>query len=225
MGLGRPGTTQQCDITCPEPSTQQIAEFEPWTPHSDLDKQLLGISSRTISVSHYNTDHLRLATEALDIIYAPGRTISRQEIESIVSRTDVALNGFYTGLPSYIRLTSSPKTPSLPHVYQLHIQYHVTHILLHRPLLARQRSGSSPTDANPPEPDIHIERCRQSASEIVKLLRLYQTFYSLRLIPIVTVHNTFTASIIHLMDAANPDLPSNEPPFAISISVHASYKR
>lgn len=66
MGLGRPGTTRGCDITCPKPSLSEDAEYEPWVPYASSDEPLLGAHTRVASTSHYICENLVIATESLD---------------------------------------------------------------------------------------------------------------------------------------------------------------
>ncbi|OGM42570.1 hypothetical protein ABOM_007965 [Aspergillus bombycis] len=201
LGHGRPGMTRRCDITCPKPSKYQTAEFDPWIPWSTRDQTLANTPVRIASTSSYVSELLDIATEALYIVYAPHGELKRRELESIVTRTDLALNNFYRDLPSFLRLSGSVRTPCLPHIYQLHIQYNVIQILLHRPLIAKRRILSRVLSDSSEESNVHLQICRHAALEVTKLLRTYQDHYTLRLIPIVTVHSTFTAAIIHLMDA------------------------
>jgi hypothetical protein len=63
--------------------------------------------------------------------------------------------------------------------YGTSFQYHVAQILLHRPLITRTLSKAINVQKGVGLPDIHLKVCRQSASEIVKLLQIYQYHYSL----------------------------------------------
>ncbi|BCS29525.1 fungal specific transcription factor domain-containing protein [Aspergillus puulaauensis] len=201
IGLGRPGTTRLSDITCQKPKLEPEVEFEPWLPEGKQDDSMLGAHTRTITAMRYSCDHLSMISEALETIYAPGHRVSEPEAEKIVARADVAFNTFYNSLPSHLRLPSSPRTPSCPHIYQLHIQFHVLQIQLHRPLIRHRHVPSQEVE----EADTHLEACRKSATTISRILKTYQVHYTLRLTPVVTVVNTFSAAVIHLMGAASPD--------------------
>ncbi|KAE8133577.1 fungal-specific transcription factor domain-containing protein [Aspergillus pseudotamarii] len=202
LGHGRPGMTRKYDISCPKPNKCQTAEFGPWIPWSTSDQTLANAPIRIVSTSSYVIELLGIATDALDVVYAPNSELRRPELEGIITRTDIALHQFYRDIPSFLRLPVSIRMPCLPHIYQLHIQYHVIQILLHRPLIAKRRI-SSRVLLDSQESNTHLQTCRHSASEVTKLLRTYQDHYTLRLTPIVTVHSTFTAAIIHLMDATS----------------------
>ncbi|KIV82544.1 hypothetical protein PV11_04646 [Exophiala sideris] len=203
LHLGRSGTVPDRDITCEKPSLSISAEFEPWSPGRNSPAELFGAHSRIASTAHYMTDHLSLVLHALDLIYAPNGKLSSAEVDALVSKTDLATNTFWSTLPSYLRLPSASRTPALPHIYQLHIQYHVAQILLHRPLIAKNQARSHKLVLD--RDNAHLELCRDSATEIVKFLRVYKYHYSLRLVTVGTVSHTFTAAIIHLMDATSGD--------------------
>ncbi|KAL4899072.1 fungal-specific transcription factor domain-containing protein [Aspergillus multicolor] len=206
LGLGRPGTTRPSDITCLKPTIEQDVEFEPWVPPAKTghDASELGAHSRTISAMRYSCDHLSLLSTPLETLYAPGNKLTQSEAERIVAETDVAFSAFYHGLPSHLLLPSSPRVAALPHIYQLHIQFHVFQIQLHRPLIRRSKSGERGNLSGHPDP--HLKACRKSAAAMSRILRMYQYHYTLRFAPVVTVVNTFTAAVISLMDAASADV-------------------
>ncbi|KAK0388991.1 hypothetical protein NLU13_2568 [Sarocladium strictum] len=206
LHLGRSGTVPDRDVTCGKPSLTNWAEFEPWTSDLSGSTELFGAHARIASTAHYMTDHLSLVLHALDLIYAPNSKLSSIEIDALVSKTDLATNTFWSSLPSYLRLPSTSRTPALPHIYQLHIQYHVAQILLHRPFIAKNQNRARSSKFVLDVDNMHLKLCRDSASEIVKLLRVYKYHYSLRLVSVGTVSHTFTAAIIHLMDAMSGDL-------------------
>ncbi|KIW13048.1 hypothetical protein PV08_08235 [Exophiala spinifera] len=205
LHLGRSGTVPDRDVTCCKPSLSNSAEFEPWSSGQSGPGELFGAHARIASTAHYMTDHLSLVLHALDLIYAPNSKLSGAEVDALVSKTDLATNTFWSTLPSYLRLPSSSRTRALPHIYQLHIQYHVAQILLHRPFIAKNQAKPRSSKLVLDVDNIHLKLCRDSASEIVRLLRVYKHHYSLRLVPVGTVSHTFTAAIIHLMDATSGD--------------------
>lgn len=129
--------------------------------------------------------------------YAPNSGLSAKDVEDVVARTDVELRALYLSLPSHLRLPPSLQSPIPAHIYQLQqvqtstligmpeltsrlsMQYHVNLILLHRPLLevspGIRKCHSTLSSWQSP----HIKACRESASEVVKLLRLYNQHYTL----------------------------------------------
>jgi len=91
---------------------------------------------------------------------------------------------------------SSGKKTYLPMVLQLHMQYHETVILLHRPFIAEARSLSSfpaaGLDAS--------QSCTHSASEISRILLIYRRQWGLKHINLQAVHIVIMAGIIHAHD-------------------------
>ena len=59
------------------------------------------------------------------------------------------------------------------------IQYHVAQILLHRPFISRAKVKAKGAQPILDKDSFHLKLCRESASEIVKLLRIYKHHYSL----------------------------------------------
>ncbi|POS74698.1 nitrogen assimilation transcription factor nit-4 [Diaporthe helianthi] len=149
--------------------------------------------------------------------YAANNKLSNRELEDVISKADVELRTHFAALPSFLRISHSPKVPMLPHVCLFHIQYHAHLILLHRPLIrnrGRKNSASLDTSTNDGRnnkrdeyENQHMAACRHSATEIARLLRTYKQQYTLRRIPIAAVHLCFSAVVIHLMDSrpSNPN--------------------
>lgn len=71
-------------------------------------------------------------------------------------------------------VTGVPKlTPALS------MQYHVNLILLHRPLLEVSLGIPKSLSASSSCESPHVKACRDSASEVVKLLKIYKQHYTL----------------------------------------------
>ncbi|KAH7239631.1 nitrogen assimilation transcription factor nit-4 [Fusarium solani] len=202
IALGRPGCTRKSQSTCPKPSLDHDAEYEAWVqiPGLTQDNSLPVLQSRIVSTAHFIAECLSIASEAMDQIYAPNSGLSQKDIENIVGKTDVELRAYYVNLPSHLRLPSTLRTSAPAHIYQLHMQYHVNIILLHRPLLQQYPniSESDPTSVCWESP--HRKDCRAAASEVSKLLGIYKQNYTFRFAGMVTVHVAFTAATIHLID-------------------------
>ncbi|CAK7228636.1 hypothetical protein SCUCBS95973_006945 [Sporothrix curviconia] len=192
LGLGRPGNTPDRNITCGKPRLCAVAEFEPWLASDEADRT----QSACIRVWH------RYPTT-----YVANSQLSKAEMNILVSEADVAMATFWARLPSYLRLPNTPSVPALPH-------YHVSQILLHRPLVRRGRSkgkasggaaaaGQSPQSAD--DEDLHLKVCRASASDITRILQIHKRHYSLRYTVMGFVCHTFAAASIHLLDAKSSD--------------------
>ncbi|VUC35672.1 unnamed protein product, partial [Clonostachys rosea] len=206
-GLGRPSSIHKSGITCPKPTIDRDDEYSPWVPKTQGSGEAipLGAHSRIASTAHFVSECMSIACEALEMIYAPNSRLTASDIRGIVSKADLDLREYYNALPPYLRLPSSPKIATLPHIY------------LSQPLLQRKR-GRRPTNdssgtseatevRDAAQSNEHMEICRDSAIQISKLMDIYRHHYSLRQIPIAAVHLSFAAAVIHLIDArpTNPN--------------------
>ncbi|KAI1070835.1 hypothetical protein LB507_006814 [Fusarium sp. FIESC RH6] len=200
VGLGRPSTIQENEISAALPSLEHSAEHESWS-----DQQTSFPKGHIISNVRATIELFRITGSPLDEIYRPSSRRLRAHTRDLVTKTHVELMKFQTNLPSCLRLVPSPLAPTLPHVYQLHLQYHVAIILLHRPFIGVRGHASDPGGFHPREGSTHLVECSQSAQTISTILRLYRKHYTLRRIPISSIHCAFTASIILLLEATSPD--------------------
>ncbi|GKT41037.1 nitrogen assimilation transcription factor nirA [Colletotrichum spaethianum] len=199
-GLGRPSSTTKSTITCPKPSIDTTEEYTPWLPTSDspYGEKSLGVHSHISSTACHVSEIMTIACEAMDVIYAANSKLSVREIEDVVSKTDVELRTHYRELPSYLRLPASPKAPMLPHVC---LFQPLVHKKKRRSVVSVNASSEDGGDENDEYVNQHMAICRDSATEIAKLLRIYKQQYTLRRIPIAAVHLCFSATVIHLIDA------------------------
>ncbi|KAL2071968.1 hypothetical protein VTL71DRAFT_11311 [Oculimacula yallundae] len=205
VGLGRPSTIQESEISAPLPSTDQSAEFGPWATTSLSGQQIEFASSFVISNVRATVRLFNITAPALDEIYRPSKRRLSPHVKDLLTKTHVALMEFQTNLPSCLRLSMSALRPTLPHSYLLHLQYHVAVILLHRPFIGVRKNSLGLGDLHPNADVIHLRECTKSAQSISNIFKLYQRHYTLRRIPISAVHCAFTASIILLLMATSSD--------------------
>lgn len=85
----------------------------------------------------------------------------------------------------------------LPMVIQLHMQYHATVILLHRPFVSECVSPSAIID----QPLNASQMCSVSASAISYLLIMFRRRFSWRYVHLQAVHNATIAGVVHAYDA------------------------
>ena len=163
--------------------------------------------SRCVTNANYTCELFKIVSEVLDDVYAPRMGWTESEREDRVTQTHLELVAFYDRFPSFLKISPSSQKPALPHIYQLHLQYHVAMILLHRPFLKALRRDETiaGTASTSEADDTHSRACRASADWISNIFRIYRANYTLRRIPISAVHCAFTAAIIHLVDVTSPD--------------------
>ncbi|KAL2205942.1 hypothetical protein CC79DRAFT_1357941 [Sarocladium strictum] len=206
VGLGRPSTIQESEISAPLPSVQHGAEFEPWTTASPSGQQIDFPCNYTVSNIRATVQLFKITAPTLDEIYRPSNRRLSPHIKDLLTKAHVALMEFQTNLPSCLRLSMSSLRPTLPHCYLLHLQYHVAIILLHRPFIKVRRNAPGLSDLHPDSNFIHLNECVKSAQSISTIFKLYRRHYTLRCIPISAVHCAFTASTILLLKATSSSI-------------------
>ncbi|OJJ42372.1 hypothetical protein ASPZODRAFT_105265 [Penicilliopsis zonata CBS 506.65] len=204
IGLGRPSMIKEWDITALKPSLLRTVEYCPWQVPGNGVNIAIPVS-RSISNMHYMCEIFQIVSNALDQIYAPNSRLSLVEKEDLASKTYLELETLYKNLPSFLKLPRSAQNPRPAHTYSLHLQYHTVTILLHRPFL-RRRQELSPLSELLASTDLtHNQICTASAEAISSIMKAYRTHYTLRRIPISTVHAVGTGSVVHLLDATSRD--------------------
>ncbi|RVX70437.1 hypothetical protein B0A52_05936 [Exophiala mesophila] len=201
LGLGRPSMIRERDITAAKPSLLKEEEFVPWLS-DDLELSADMSASRCVSNLRYMTSIFQTACPTLDEIYSPKSELSLQAKEEMTAKAYLELTEIYSKLPGFLKFPHSAKTPRPAHIYSLHLQYHTVLILLHRPFLRqRERRASNQTSSS----FSHNQICTSSAEAISNILRAYRANFTLRRIPISTIHALGTASVILLLDATSSD--------------------
>ncbi|KAL3419467.1 nitrogen assimilation transcription factor nit-4 [Phlyctema vagabunda] len=206
IGYGRPAGIQEYNITAAMPST--LLDNQPLMfSHETEDSGHLSFPIEHIATNAIYTCKLfQITSEVLDQLYARQSEWTEMERDDFIMRVHLRLVAFYDGLPKVLKIPASSREVVMPHVYQLHLQYHVQMILIHRPFfrgLGERRDDKQQDVAA----DIHTQSCRISADKISSIFRSYRSTYGLRNIPISAVHPAFTAAVIHLGDlksVANP---------------------
>ncbi|OAG41953.1 hypothetical protein AYO21_03688 [Fonsecaea monophora] len=201
IGLGRPSMIRESDITAPKPTLLKEEEFTPWTS-IEGGESTQPLASHCVTNLRYMTTIFQLASPTLDSIYGPNSELSFSDKQEMATKTHVILTEQYSNLPSILKLPHSTKTALPAHIYSLHLQYHTVIILLHRPFLRREEQLASFPDL---DRLFHRRICTSSAEAVSSILRAYRSNYTLRRIPISTVHAVGTASVILLLNATSND--------------------
>ncbi|KPM41104.1 hypothetical protein AK830_g5456 [Neonectria ditissima] len=218
LGMGRPASIQEYNITTRKPKIQD-------RPVPELSEEQARIS-QPWPTSHITENAMRtceimiITSEVIDQLYAQRSTWTEREREDRIMQAHLKSVQFFDQLPKSLKISESSLQPSPPYVYQLHLQYHHSIILLHRPFFKVLSRGRKFGDYDPDLKDVHSRSCKTSAVKISKILRIYKNNYTnvsnilltqhdediilslilQRYIPISAVHPTFTAAIIHLLD-------------------------
>ncbi|KEQ83528.1 hypothetical protein M438DRAFT_346475 [Aureobasidium pullulans EXF-150] len=200
LGMGRPsGILSSLAPAVPMPS---VCFKEP-DQHSNVPELM--------SLNTWHTSKLfEISSDALDRIYYRRPRLTTVKRDDTILQTYLQLTEFFNKLPQCLKISSSSLRPALPHVYQLHLQYHVTQILLHRHIFQRalKKSRGNPSALITERESYHSQVCTTAADKIAHIFRCYQSNYTLRCIPISAVHAAFTAGLVHLVDAKDPGNPN-----------------
>ncbi|OAL30328.1 hypothetical protein AYO22_01525 [Fonsecaea multimorphosa] len=109
------------------------------------------------------------------------------------------LLGWQRSLPPSLAVNDLDKRALyLPHVLQLHMQYHSIMIITFRPFFASVKTLPGLTTA---EIATGRNHCTASANFVAKLIQTYRRQYTLRRINVQAVHLVFTATLIHVFTA------------------------
>ncbi|RDW87945.1 hypothetical protein BP5796_03639 [Coleophoma crateriformis] len=202
LGYGRPACIQEYNVTAAKPLTS--VDNEPLT----LAPEIQDSHSPAISISHmsvnaiYTCELFQITSEVLDQLYARQSGWTTTERDDYIMETHLKLVAFHDRLPKILKISPSCLQPAMPHVYQLHLQYHVQMILLHRPFF-RGIATENSNEETSGDDDVHTRSCRLSAEKISNIFRNYSLNYGLRRIPISAVHPAYTAAVIHMADIKN----------------------
>ncbi|KAI9148115.1 Nitrogen assimilation transcription factor nirA [Paramyrothecium foliicola] len=197
LGHGRPSGITDQDITAPAPSSGAASSGPPNYLPSATDCYLY---SQVTTTAFYTYELIR-SSRVLHRLYAvnPGWTPSERKRHVIEAQ--LQLSTLYETLPPMLRLPVEQNKPSPPQVYILHLQYHVTIILLHRPFFPAFRGAAkSALMKGSYEENLHARACKASAQRIRAITKAFKTHYTLRYVPLSGVHCVFTATVIHLLD-------------------------
>lgn len=204
--MGRPGSLRLGDVYVARPDEADSKnETETWIPYSSPDQKLPAIWTEYTAPAHLNITLVHLVklidmiAEIQEVMYSGSDGIG-PELWLFASKMHVRLASWYTNLPPPVLCSLNSHKPVLSHIVVMHLQYHATLILLHRPFL--KISG---TDHNV----LRIRRiCRTAAIDISNLTEKYQmVWYGMRRINVISVYIFFTAATVHLLNIWNETGP------------------
>ncbi|KAJ4496122.1 hypothetical protein C8J55DRAFT_545420 [Lentinula edodes] len=122
------------------------------------------------------------------------REVKDEQISSI----DLQLHAWKGKLPTEIDITQANKNTSTPHKLMLHLSFWWTFILLHRPFFHRRRRPDT-TLRDIDHVKLYIQLCRRAADNIMDLLGIYRSLYTLRYVPVTPVQIVFAAGTVYIL--------------------------
>ncbi|PVH71472.1 hypothetical protein DL98DRAFT_471585 [Cadophora sp. DSE1049] len=208
LGMGRPASIQDYNITARTPEPSDDAASKLLTNIAESQRPFYSYSDISIN-ANYTCELFKIASDVLERLYSRRSGWSVSEREDRIMTTQLRLTKFHDHLPQSLKISTSSTKPAVPHIYHLHLQYHVVVILLHRPFLPSFRHAFGRTEAEfnvkTIQQELHSRICRESAEKIAYIFRSYRANYTLRYIPISGVHAAFTAAVIHLFNISDPE--------------------
>lgn len=201
--LGRPVSLNENAITTP-PYVASVTEQKYWQPYID-DCEDLNFPPLPDPIEELHRNNASLCakmTRVRETLYsdAVNSILGTQQLHDFASSMRVELAEWYQCLPDSLRVDlTSISALYVPHVIQLHMQYHTLMILVNRPFFAA--TATSLPDVAFTDPMVGRTACTDSARSISKLLQIYRRLYGLRRINIQAVHLIFTASLVHVLNA------------------------
>ncbi|KAH6629422.1 fungal-specific transcription factor [Boeremia exigua] len=208
--LGRPVSLNETAITTPSYAVT-ATERKFWQPYIDEheDHSFPALIDPIEELHRSNATLCAKMARIRDTLYSDAvvSALGSQQLHDFASSMRSELTQWHLGLPESLQVDlASTSSLYVPHVLQLHMQYHTVMIIVNRPFFAA-------TIATLPDvafSDLMVGRpaCTDSARAIAKLLQIYRRLYGLRRINIQAVHLVFTASLIHVLNACEAADPS-----------------
>jgi hypothetical protein len=208
--LGRPVSLDEKVITAPTHSRTNT-QIKYWRPYEDEheDFDFPPLPNHIDELHSVNATLCAKMTRIRETLYSdlglhsPGA----QVLHDFASSMRLELLQWLSELPDMLRVDlSSVSALYVPHVLQLHMQYHTIMILVNRPFFSA--SATSIPHIAFTDPMVGRPACTDSARSMSKLLQIYRRLYSFRRINIQAVHLIFTASLIHVLNACEATEPS-----------------
>lgn len=201
--MGRPAALRLSDVLLPRPNEADamIGDKDSWVPYSAPDQKLPSIWTEYTAPAYLNTTRIHLIkliemiAQIQEVMYSGSEELG-PALWSFTSKMHVKLTSWFTNLPSPLLCSPNSQRPVVSHIIVLHLQYHATLILLHRPFLKMVATDPSLNHVK--------EICQVAATAISNLLEKYQKYwYSMRRINVIPVHIIFTAATVHLLNIWN----------------------
>ncbi|KAH7140494.1 putative fungal-specific transcription factor [Dactylonectria estremocensis] len=148
---------------------------------------------------------------------------SNTDLQALAHQTNLRLLDWRSKLPPHLQVHTESESTGLylPQALMLHMQYALFVINLHRPFVAKHY-----IQPEPPVGPGHLharEMCISSAIEIAKLLRIFESQYTLSRSNVQMVYIAFTAALIlvYATIAENNEESHRDLPFHLGTCSHA----
>ncbi|KAI4715778.1 hypothetical protein E4T48_08027 [Aureobasidium sp. EXF-10727] len=212
--LGRPFSLDDSEVTVPKPDPKTLPTNPTWQPYSvpslqyspsAVQQNLSELPDITPQIFHHWLFLCQNIAVVGHALYSY-TSISKPALQELCEETTTELFHWKDSLPSHLQVnTFDTETVKLPQLLMLHMEYHHLQIFLHRPWTSSQLQPQPPQGRG-----VYHARhiCATSATEIARLLRIYEMQYSFRFINVEIIRILSSAALILIF--ATVPLPHRE---------------
>ncbi|KAM0719976.1 hypothetical protein Q7P37_004111 [Cladosporium fusiforme] len=201
---GRPASLRALDGQVPIMFMDTYEELEQWNPFAyTAGSSYPGSPSYSVSTFKEFCKLCIILHDVLDRMYCEGK--EKRSTESLIQDLDtleMRMHDWRTNLPAHLIIdfsdSNSTKHVPPPHVFSLQATWNTLRILLHRPLVADGHLHQT----FPSTSKSSFAACTEAAMNIVKLVRLYDKYFSVKRAPYLISYATYVAATIHVRIAA-----------------------
>lgn len=196
---GRPSMMKNLMHNTKDPLPSTTYSWECYTDEHTIVKFPPDFEPRTAAYVHvYLSSLMFILARVSEVLYS-GVPVPEvlNDMQAFVKAADVDFQAWLANLPANIQLDLS-RPFQVPGVLELHLIFHESIILLHRPLMTPSEPSSPPGLASDRESAaFSLGRCIESAHSICSILIYYRNRYGLKRLHHQMVHATMTAALIH----------------------------
>ncbi|KAH0354807.1 hypothetical protein KCU83_g2296, partial [Aureobasidium melanogenum] len=211
--LGRPFSLDDSEVTVPKPDPKTLPSNPTWQPYSIPSLQFvpgaMHDASQLPDITPQIFHHWIFLCQNIAVVghaLYSYTSISKPALQELCEETTTELFHWKDSLPPHLQIdTSDTATVKLPQLLMLHMEYHHLQIFLHRPWTSSQLQPQPLQGAG-----VHHARhvCATSATEIARLLRIYENQYTFRFINVEIIRILSSAALILIF--ATVPLPHRE---------------
>ncbi|KAG9946620.1 hypothetical protein KCU85_g6329, partial [Aureobasidium melanogenum] len=212
--LGRPFSLDDSEVTVPKPDPKTLPSNPTWQPYSIPSLQFVPgamqhDASQLPDITPQIFHHWIFLCQNIAVVghaLYSYTSISKPALQELCEETTTELFHWKDSLPPHLQIdTSDTSTVKLPQLLMLHMEYHHLQIFLHRPWTSSQLQPQPLQGAG-----VHHARhvCATSATEIARLLRIYENHYTFRFINVEIIRILSSAALILIF--ATVPLPHRE---------------
>ncbi|KAI1920821.1 hypothetical protein LOZ58_006470 [Ophidiomyces ophidiicola] len=200
--FGRSPIIQDTPVSPPQMLLDDTTEIEIWTPHGVVFPEGTHYPP---TQAHSTSCFMRMCSlseilnQILIHIYNPVRQSTEAEILQCVHEQGHKLETWWNELPPFLKLIVNDLPAYCPpsHIVTLNCIYHITNILLHRPILCSKPKRGSKNAADNAN---HLVQCLSSATSIISLYDLYRRTFGDSHVVLSLAYSLYTAASIFLLE-------------------------